>query len=33
MSLDVVDLEILKRSGTASQKSYAERIVPVRLWP
>lgn len=30
MSLDVVDLEILKRSGTATQKSYAERIVPVR---
>ena len=29
MSLDQVDLEILKRSGTAKQKQYAARIMPV----
>lgn len=30
MSLDVVDLEILKRSGSPKEQRYAERIVPVR---
>ncbi len=29
MSLDVVELEVLRRSGTERQKHYAERIIPV----
>lgn len=29
MSLDKVDLEVLKRSGTATEKKYAARIMPV----
>ncbi len=29
MSLDSVDLEVLKRSGTELEKKHAERIIPV----
>lgn len=29
MSLDKVDMEVLKRSGTATEKKYAKRIVPL----
>lgn len=28
--MDKVDLEVLKRSGTATEKKYAARIMPVR---
>ena len=29
MSLDNVDLEVLKRSGTPSEKAHASKIMPV----
>ncbi len=29
MSLDNVDLEVLKRSGTPTEKAYASKIMPV----
>ena len=28
----MIDLEMLKRSGTAREKKHAERITPVCLW-
>lgn len=30
MSLDTVELEVLRRSGTEREKRHAERILPVR---
>ena len=33
MSLDDVDLEVLKRSGTQTEREYAAKIMPVRHCP